>query len=837
MNDRFNNIRFYICLIAIVIVAFGCTLLVQRGTFVKDPTVEVKALNCFKDTLHVISDEDYMPYSFYDEDGRMSGHDVELVTILANRMKMNLDLKFLSWHDAIDVMREGRADILMTCDYSDTFFGISDLRKSAPISYDDFVVYSKKRMASTDELYSKQISVMRNGNVLANLRMFHLDKNCRYYNNNRDAMQALENDEVECAIMRNTIGNLLLEELKIDDISQQFSMGRSYMCFALNDKNMELTSRIDSTMKCIIQDNELQVLREKWLTVFVKPLTMAEILSKKPWIGIVFLLAVVLICVGFMRSRQIKRKDKRERFRYMQIIDNLANDFECINYVIIKKDKASEYAMLVRVSDAFSRNIPHWDNELQFGKRLDIMAGSIIAPGDREQFLKKTRRETILENIGKGQPYRVSFKAKIDDEIKYFQLKFSPAVDKKGQVAGFVFGVRNVDEEMKKDIAFKEQLETANRSKTQFLFNMSHDIRTPMNAIVGFTALAKKYYDRRDAVKDYLSKIEISCNHLLELINEVLDMSRVEAGKLHSELKTVDMRAEAENIVTICRGTAAEKNIHLSLACNDIKEPIVSADQLHINQIIMNVLGNAIKYTMPGGSIVYTVSELESDREDYGYYEFMIQDTGIGMSKDFIGRIFDSFSREKTHTVSGIQGTGLGMSIVKRLVDYMDGTIEVESEQGKGTTVTVRFYLKPAKNPAADEEQCRRNIEHSISGAHVLLVEDNNLNREICRELLEEEKLIVDEASNGLEAVDKVKKNGEDYYALILMDIQMPFMDGFEATKAIRAFAERHIPIVALSANAFEEDRRRSLASGMDEHIAKPIDIDRLKEVLYEYIK
>ena len=837
MIDRLNNTKFYICLIAIVIVAFGCILLVQRGTFVKDPTVEVKALNCFKDTLYVISDEDYRPYSFYDDDGRMSGHDVELVTILANRMKMNLDLKFLSWHDAIDVMREGRADILMTCDYSDTFFGTSDLRKSAPISYDDFVVYSKKRMAYTDELYSKQISVMRDGNVLANLRMFRLDKNCRYYKNNRDAMQALKNGEVDCAIMRNTIGNLLLEELEIDDISQQLSLGRSYMCFAVNDRDMELTSRIDSTMKCIIQDNELQVLREKWLTVFVKPLTMAEILSKKPWIGVAFIMAVLLVFAGFMRSRQIKRKDKKERFRYMQVVDNLAKDFECINYVILQKDKAQDSIMRIRVSDAFRRNIPYWENENLFGKRLDIMADTIVVPEDRERFLKMTRREWMLENVGKGQPYFVNFRAKIDDKIQYYQLKYNSVTDRKGKIVGFVFGTRNIDEEMRNEIATKEKLEKANESKTHFLFNMSHDIRTPMNAIIGFTNLAKKHFAEKEVVRTYLSKIEISCNHLLDLINEVLDMSRVEAGKLHSELKIVDMRAEAENLITICRGTASAKNIQLSLVCNDIKYPVVSADQLHINQIMMNILGNAIKYTMPGGSVIYTVSELQSDREDYGYYEFMVRDTGIGMSKEFLGKVFDSFSREQTHTVSGIQGTGLGMSIVKRLVDYMDGTIDVQSEQGRGTTVSVRFYLKPASQSAMTSEQDKKTAAHSISGAHVLLVEDNNLNREICKELLEELELIVDEAVNGMEAVDKVKKNGAEYYALIIMDIQMPFMNGYEATKAIRAFADRHIPIVALSANAFDEDRQRSFASGMDEHIAKPIDIDRLKEVLYEYIK
>ena len=390
----------------------------------------------------------------------------------------------------------------------------------------------------------------------------------------------------------------------------------------------------------------------------------------------------------------------------------------------------------------------------------------------------------------------------------------------------------------------KAAVEQASKAKTDFLFNMSHDIRTPMNAIIGFTTLAQKYSTDQQRVEDYLRKIEVSGNHLLNLINEVLDMSRIEAGKLRSELKVVHIVEAAQNLVTICRETASAKDVKLSLITHDIQHPLVMADVLHVNQVIMNIMGNAIKYTMSGGSVVYTVQEVESERADLGCYRFTIQDTGIGMSEEFLSRIFDSFAREESKATKGIQGTGLGMSIVKRLVDYMDGRIDIKSQLGEGTTVTVQLYLKQCADAAAPTSNTSNtantvNADHSAAPhtyqGTVLLVEDNDLNREICTEILKELGVArVEEAVNGLEAVDMVRQHAKDYYALVLMDVQMPFMNGYDATREIRRFSK--VPIVALSANAFEEDRRTSIAAGMNDHLAKPLEVAALSEVLKRYL-
>ena len=381
----------------------------------------------------------------------------------------------------------------------------------------------------------------------------------------------------------------------------------------------------------------------------------------------------------------------------------------------------------------------------------------------------------------------------------------------------------------------KIKADEANKAKTDFLFNMSHDIRTPMNAIIGFTTIARHNAGNTEKVADCLNKIDSSGKHLLNLINEVLDMSRIEAGKLRSDLVPLNVKEAAERMMTVNQETAERAGVKLSFSLGDIPHPEVLADELHVNQIVMNILGNAIKYTMPGGSVNYSMKEVPSDVAGYGKYAITVEDTGIGMSEEFLTRIFDSFSREETKVVSGIQGTGLGMSIVKRLVDFLDGTIEITSKQGHGTKVTVTLPMKTAE---AEETAAEGSAQQAdLSGRKVLLVEDNDLNREIAAFLLADKGMIVDEARNGREAVSKVRTNGADYYDCLLMDIQMPFMNGYEATAEIRKLpGAKKLIIIALSANAFAEDRRKSISAGMNDHLAKPIDMTDLVSMLSKYL-
>ena len=378
----------------------------------------------------------------------------------------------------------------------------------------------------------------------------------------------------------------------------------------------------------------------------------------------------------------------------------------------------------------------------------------------------------------------------------------------------------------------------ANLAKREFLFNMSHDIRTPMNAIIGFTALAQTHIDDRGQVEDYLKKISVSSQHLLSLINDVLDMSRIESGKVTLEAKPVHLPELVHELRDIIQAVVSKKDLSLTLDTVGVENEDVIADPLRLEQILINVLANAVKFTPDGGQISLWIVQKDTAPAGYADFEFHIKDNGIGMSEEFQKHIFEQFARERTSTVSKIQGTGLGMAITKSLVDMMGGRITVKSEQGKGSefTISLRFPIGEAKTgqtpPAAKAS--------AFTGKKLLVVEDNELNLEIASTLLKEAGFAVDTAENGKIAVEKVEAASADRYDLILMDIQMPEMDGYEATRRIRALPDTKkaaLPIVAMTANAFEDDRKNALRAGMNGHIAKPLDIQKLFQVLSELLK
>ncbi len=384
--------------------------------------------------------------------------------------------------------------------------------------------------------------------------------------------------------------------------------------------------------------------------------------------------------------------------------------------------------------------------------------------------------------------------------------------------------------------------ESANRAKTAFLNNMSHDMRTPMNAIVGFTDLAAEHADDSEQVRSYLDMISVSSHHLLSLINDVLDMSRIESGNLNIEEENVDLKELIDDIRLITQTDAEAKNLELSIDTEGIQHGNVVTDRLRLSQVLLNILSNAVKFTPDGGTIRFNAEERLSESEETAEYVFRIKDNGIGMSEEFRTTIFDAFTRERTTTVSGIQGTGLGMAITKSIIDKMGGSITVQSEEGKGSEfiVSVPFKVtsapesKASKTDAAEGEQ-----QHDFTGKRVLLVEDNEMNRMIATAILEKTGVAIDIAENGQVAVDKVKAAEAGYYDIILMDIQMPVMDGYEATRQIRALEDpgkAKTPIVAVTANAFEEDRKITMAAGMDDHLSKPYEVPAIMKTMSNLI-
>ena len=384
--------------------------------------------------------------------------------------------------------------------------------------------------------------------------------------------------------------------------------------------------------------------------------------------------------------------------------------------------------------------------------------------------------------------------------------------------------------------------ESASKAKSTFLSNMSHDIRTPMNAIIGFATLALD--DIRDGkkVEDYLSKILSSSKHLLGLINDILDMSRIESGKVVLEEQETDLVTTLQELQSIMEGQAKERKLKLHVDYSNLRDRHVYCDKTRLNQVMFNLLANAVKFTSEGGSIWLTMSQLEPtyEVEDRAIYEIRVKDTGIGIGKEFIKHIFEPFERERTSTVSKIQGTGLGMAITKNIVDMMGGTIEVESQKGVGTEFIIRLELRLQAEARVANEDGTKQHGHAegvaeFAGKRLLLAEDNELNREIACMLLSKYGFVIDTAENGQEAVDLVAASAPDYYDLVLMDIQMPVMDGHEATRRIRNLEDKElakVPVVAMTANAFDEDRKAAKECGMNGFISKPINMQEVVQAL-----
>ena len=376
----------------------------------------------------------------------------------------------------------------------------------------------------------------------------------------------------------------------------------------------------------------------------------------------------------------------------------------------------------------------------------------------------------------------------------------------------------------------------ASVAKKVFLQNMSHDIRTPMNAVLGFTNLAIQAGGDTEKTQDYLSKIKISGNHLLGIVNEVLEISRIESGQTKLDESVWSIADIVRETDIIIRDQALAKKQEFSIDIWQVQDMYIYCDKLRVKEILVNLLGNAVKYTQTGGSISLRIIQKPCEKENFGNYEIHVKDNGCGMSEEFLQKIFEPFERQANSTISGIQGTGLGMTIIKGFVDAMGGAIDIKSEENKGTEIIVRLCQRIAEAPEKSEEQKTISCSPELfAGKRVLLVEDNSMNCEIATAILEEAGFKVDTAENGAIAVEKVTYYPEGFYDVILMDIQMPVMDGYTATRKIRSLENKaiaKIPIIAVSANAFDEDRQTSLEAGMNGHLAKPIVVDELLEVL-----
>lgn len=384
-----------------------------------------------------------------------------------------------------------------------------------------------------------------------------------------------------------------------------------------------------------------------------------------------------------------------------------------------------------------------------------------------------------------------------------------------------------------------EKAESANNAKSTFLFNMSHDIRTPMNAIIGYADLASRHIDDAERLKKYMKNIQSCGQNLLSLLNDVLDLARIENNKTEMEYVISDIGADFETWVMMFLNQAEEKKQTITKT-KHLLYPYVYMDVSHVSEIFINIISNAIKYTNNGGVINCDISQVPGKKNGWCDVIITVKDNGIGMSDQFLKHIYEPFERERNSTISRVEGSGIGMGIVKRLVELMDGSVDVQSKIGDGSTFTV---IIPCKIASKEESVAKRDKgthdKASLVGARILVVEDNDINAEIATELLEEEGCIIERACNGVECIDMLEKADNSYYAMILMDIQMPVMDGYAAAMKIRRMKNQNkaqIPIIAMTANAFTEDRQMALDVGMNDHVSKPIDMNILVPIMMRYV-
>ncbi len=398
---------------------------------------------------------------------------------------------------------------------------------------------------------------------------------------------------------------------------------------------------------------------------------------------------------------------------------------------------------------------------------------------------------------------------------------------------------RENHEYMENEKRIKEQLEVANRSKSEFLSRMSHDIRTPMNAIVGMTEIADMHRDEQDRVLDCVAKIRRESIHLQTLINDVLDISKIESGKLTINNEVINIKDITDSINIAVSSLVGKKNIDYTYNEHDIISECIKADGLRLTQIYMNLLSNAIKYTPDGGKVEFDVCQEPSPEEGKAVLVVTVSDTGIGMTPEVMADMYSEFSRAVDTRVNRIEGSGLGLAIVKSFTELMGGTIDATSEPGKGSTFVSRITVELVSDDAIADANDSDGIENCIDGRRILLAEDNELNYEIASEILSMYGAEIEWAENGQLAVERFSESDRGYYDIILMDMQMPVMNGIEATRAIRALDRPdagEIPIIAMTANAFDEDKRECLDAGMNGHVAKPVEVDKMMSVISEVL-
>ncbi len=530
--------------------------------------------------------------------------------------------------------------------------------------------------------------------------------------------------------------------------------------------------------------------------------------------------------------------------RHLDIIDSLSYENFALYLIDLEADTMEPYRIRQAPPGPLAAVT---GGTTSFSQFVDLYTESYIGAADRERFRTEMRREGLIEQLKEGAgEFSMSLRRAYEKEEEFIELRFIPLPHAANEL---VMAARNTTREVREQMLQKAALqnaldlaEHASEAKSTFLTNMSHDFRTPLNSITGFAGIALRHLDDPARVHDRMNKIMLSSKHLLNLVDDILDVSRVESGKMSINEELLDLRELLDSIQTMFSSQAADGHISFKVMEEGLVHPFVLADRLRLNQILVNIIGNSFKFTEAGGSIVFLLSEAPHRAKDHGSYTFAVTDSGCGMTEEFIEKLFVPFERDGLGRPNTTEGTGLGMTITKNLVDLMGGTIEVHSKVGEGTAIMVSLSLRSQVDRAVGDDPVEGRPHHgevSFDGRRVLVVDDDELSREIMMELLREHGFMVEEADDGDVAVARVAEVPEGHYDAVIMDMRMRRMNGDEAARAMRALDRADIesmPIIAVTADAFDEARHRSHEAGMTAHTTKPLNVPELLSILVEHL-
>ena len=813
------------------------------------------------------------------------------------------------------------------------------------------------------------------------------------YDTREDALNAVLEGEADAAYVYVYTAQLFVNNDFTSSL--QYSIENdvrfSFQMYVRESCDHELVTILD---KCLDQmsEDELDQLVTQYTSYTPQNLTLTQYMQAHPAkmavavVITVLVIVTILVLLFWLRWKgkilEASEQSNKKLEEQLAIVDALSRDYLNVYSVNTGEDTAKVIKLEGYITSGLEKD---FQKIFPYTSLVQQYIRERVYPEDQQELLEALSIDKVTEKLASDMEYRGTYRILLDGTIHNFQFTYIK-VEKEDSQEGFIVlaGFRNIDEIVQEEQEQKQvlaealaQAQHASRAKTTFLNNMSHDIRTPMNAIIGFTTLAASHIESADSMRNYLDKIMTSSKHLLSLINDVLDMSRIESGKVRINEEEVSLPEVMHDLKTIVQADIKAKQFEFYIDTLDVTNETIICDKLRLNQVLLNILSNSMKYTKAGGTVSVRIIQKDSEPDGYATYQFRIKDNGIGMSEEFLKHLFEPFEREQTSTVSGIQGTGLGLAITKNIIEMMNGTVEVESAEGKGTEFIVTFRFRTVDQPeetghleqlenlralivdddvntcmgvskmlssigmnpdwttqgkeavvrtefaieenkpysayvidwlmpdmngievvrrirkvigetatiiiltaydwadieeeakeagvtafcskpiflselrqilldsyreqeAESEKAAEESQEDFFAGRKILLVEDNEINQEIAQEILGSMGFVVDTVGDGTEAVDRIKNVEAGAYELILMDIQMPIMDGYEATRQIRALedaAKAAVPIVAMTANAFDEDKKKAVEAGMNDHIAKPIDIENLVDTLKKVLQ